>query len=137
MYLVHDFVPVEVIDPAKRLRLTVGKGVKKEVIDPKAGAAAGATNPFAEGQFFARPGVAKALERYRHYLLIEAGMIGQLYQSLSFISKRFITNSKNNFITSTRMLETLLVLVLFATANGIIPDGASYQDKRIKHYKHH
>ncbi len=28
-----DFVPVEVIDPAKRLTIDAGKGVKKEVID--------------------------------------------------------------------------------------------------------
>ena len=46
------------------------------------------------------PGMAKALEGTSGLAFDKAGMLGQLYQSLSFISKRFITDSKNNFITS-------------------------------------
>ena len=56
-----DYQLVEVIDPAKRLTIDAGKGVKKEVLD-KNNLAMGATNPFGESQFFARPGVAKALK---------------------------------------------------------------------------
>ena len=52
----------------------------------------GATNPFGESQFFARPGVAKALKD-TGLQQQEPGMLGQLYQSSSFISKRFITGS--------------------------------------------
>ena len=80
-----DAVPVEVIDPNKKLVVDAGKGVKKERIT-KEGAAVAATNPFAEGAFFARPGVAKALKDTS--ITQEApGMIGQLYQSLVLYPK--------------------------------------------------
>ena len=80
-----DFVPVEVIDPAKRLTIDAGKGVKKEVID-KASVATAATNPFSEGAFFARPGVAKALKD-TGLSQADPGMLGQLYQSLVLYPK--------------------------------------------------
>ena len=118
-----DFVPVEVIDPAKRLTIDVGKGVKKEVIDPKAGAAAGATNPFAEGQFFARPGVAKALKD-TGISQVEPGMIGQLYQSLVLYPKGLSQIAKTILSPVTHM-RNFVSASFFATANGIIPDGAA------------
>ena len=118
-----DFVPVEVIDPAKRLTIDAGKGVKKEVIDPKAGAAAGATNPFAEGQFFARPGVAKALKD-TGMAQVEPGMIGQLYQSLVLYPKGLSQIAKTILSPVTHM-RNFVSASFFATANGIIPDGAA------------
>jgi len=118
-----DFVPVEVIDPAKRLTIDVGKGVKKEVIDPKAGAAAGATNPFAEGQFFARPGVAKALKD-TGISQVEPSMIGQLYQSLVLYPKGLSQIAKTILSPVTHM-RNFVSASFFATANGIIPDGAA------------
>ena len=75
-----DYELVEVIDPAKRLTIDAGKGVKKEVLD-KNNIAMGATNPFGESQFFARPGVAKALKD-TGLKQQDPGMLGQLYQSL-------------------------------------------------------
>jgi hypothetical protein len=118
-----DFVPVEVIDPAKRLTIDAGKGVKKEVIDPKAGAAAGATNPFAEGQFFARPGVAKALKD-TGMAQVEPGMIGQLYQSLVLYPKGLSQIAKTILSPVTHM-RNFVSASFFATANGIIPDQAA------------
>jgi hypothetical protein len=118
-----DFVPVEVIDPAKRLTIDAGKGVKKEIIDPKAGAAAGATNPFAEGQFFARPGVAKALKD-TGMAQVEPGMIGQLYQSLVLYPKGLSQIAKTILSPVTHM-RNFVSASFFATANGIIPDQAA------------
>jgi hypothetical protein len=118
-----DFVPVEVIDPAKRLTIDAGKGVKREVIDPKAGAAAGATNPFAEGQFFARPGVAKALKD-TGMAQVEPGMIGQLYQSLVLYPKGLSQIAKTILSPVTHM-RNFVSASFFATANGIIPDQAA------------
>ena len=119
-----DFVPVEVIDPAKRLTIDVGKGVKKEVIDPKAGAAAGATNPFAEGQFFARPGVAKALKD-TGMSQVEPGMIGQLYQSLVLYPKGLSQIAKTILSPVTHM-RNFVSASFFATANGIITGWCCY-----------
>ena len=116
-----DFVPVEVIDPAKRLTIDAGKGVKKEVIDPKAGAAAGATNPFAEGQFFARPGVAKALKD-TGMAQVEPGMIGQLYQSLVLYPKGLSQIAKT-ILSPVTHVRNFVSAGAFATAIGIIPDG--------------
>ena len=55
----------------------------------------GSINPLNE--LYTTPGMAKALEG-TSLAFDKAGMLGQLYQSLNLISKRFITDSKNNFI---------------------------------------
>ena len=115
-----DAVPVEVIDPNKKLVVDAGKGVKKERIT-KEGAAVAATNPFAEGAFFARPGVAKALKDTS--ISQEApGMIGQLYQSLVLYPKGLSQVAKTILSPVTHM-RNFVSASFFATANGIIPDG--------------
>ena len=115
-----DAVPVEVIDPNKRLVVDAGKGVKKERLT-KEGAAVAATNPFAEGAFFARPGVAKALKDTS--ITQEApGMIGQLYQSLVLYPKGLSQVAKTILSPVTHM-RNFVSASFFATANGIIPDG--------------
>ena len=117
-----DFVPVEVIDPAKRLTIDAGKGVKKEVID-KASVATAATNPFSEGAFFARPGVAKALKD-TGLSQADPGMLGQLYQSLVLYPKGLSQVAKTILSPVTHM-RNFVSASFFATANGIIPDGAA------------
>ena len=115
-----DYELVEVIDPAKRLTVDAGKGVKKEVID-KNNLAMGATNPFGESQFFARPGVAKALKD-TGLTQQEPGMIGQLYQSLVLYPKGLSQVAKTILSPVTHM-RNFVSASFFATANGIIPDG--------------
>jgi len=115
-----DYQLVEVIDPAKRLTIDAGKGVKKEVID-KNNLAMGATNPFGESQFFARPGVAKALKD-TGLSQQEPGMIGQLYQSLVLYPKGLSQVAKTILSPVTHM-RNFVSASFFATANGIIPDG--------------
>jgi len=115
-----DFVPVEVIDPAKRLTIDAGKGVKKEVLD-KGNVAMGATNPFSEQSFFARPGVAKALKD-TGLQQQDPGMLGQLYQSLVLYPKGLSQVAKTILSPVTHM-RNFVSASFFATANGIIPDG--------------
>jgi hypothetical protein len=115
-----DYQLVEVIDPAKRLTIDAGKGVKKEVLD-KNNLAMGATNPFGESQFFARPGVAKALKD-TGLQQQEPGMIGQLYQSLVLYPKGLSQVAKTILSPVTHM-RNFVSASFFATANGIIPDG--------------
>jgi len=104
-----DYQLVEVIDPAKRLTIDAGKGVKKEVLD-KNNLAMGATNPFGESQFFARPGVAKALKD-TGLQQQEPGMLGQLYQSLVLYPKGLSQVAKTILSPVTHM------------RNFVIPDG--------------
>ncbi len=115
-----DYQMVEVIDPAKRLTVDAGKGVKKEVLD-KGNVAMGATNPFSESQFFARPGVAKALKD-TGLTQQEPGMLGQLYQSLVLYPKGLSQVAKTILSPVTHM-RNFVSASFFATANGIIPDG--------------
>jgi len=115
-----DYQLVEVIDPAKRLTVDAGKGVKKEVLD-KNNLAMGATNPFGESQFFARPGVAKALKD-TGLTQQEPGMLGQLYQSLVLYPKGLSQVAKTILSPVTHM-RNFVSASFFATANGIIPDG--------------
>ena len=115
-----DYQLVEVIDPGKRLTIDAGKGVKKEVLD-KNNIAMGATNPFGESQFFARPGVAKAL--YDTWMKQQdPGMLGQLYQSLVLYPKGLSQVAKTILSPVTHM-RNFVSASFFATANGIIPDG--------------
>jgi len=119
-----DFRPVAVIDRAKRLEVDAGKGVKKETraeMLSRVGDSAAATNPFAEGQFFARPGVAKALED-TGLQQVAPGMIGQLYQSLVLYPKGLSQIAKTILSPVTHM-RNFVSASFFATANGIIPDG--------------
>ena len=115
-----DYQLVEVIDPAKRLTVDAGKGAKKEVLD-KNNVAMGATNPFGESQFFARPGVAKALYD-TGMKQQEPGMLGQLYQSLVLYPKGLSQVAKTILSPVTHM-RNFVSASFFATANGIIPDG--------------
>jgi hypothetical protein len=115
-----DYQMVEVIDPAKRLTVDAGKGVKKEVLD-KGNVAMGATNPFSESQFFARPGVAKALKD-TGLQQQDPGMLGQLYQSLVLYPKGLSQVAKTILSPVTHM-RNFVSASFFATANGIIPDG--------------
>ena len=115
-----DYELVEVIDPAKRLTIDAGKGVKKEVLD-KNNVAMGATNPFGESQFFARPGVAKALKD-TGLQQQDPGMLGQLYQSLVLYPKGLSQVAKTILSPVTHM-RNFVSASFFATANGIIPDG--------------
>jgi len=115
-----DYQLVEVIDPAKRLTVDAGKGVKKQVID-KNNVAMGATNPFGESQFFARPGVAKALKD-TGLQQQDPGMLGQLYQSLVLYPKGLSQVAKTILSPVTHM-RNFVSASFFATANGIIPDG--------------
>jgi hypothetical protein len=115
-----DYELVEVIDPAKRLTIDAGKGVKKEVLD-KNNIAMGATNPFGESQFFARPGVAKALKD-TGLKQQDPGMLGQLYQSLVLYPKGLSQVAKTILSPVTHM-RNFVSASFFATANGIIPDG--------------
>jgi len=115
-----DYQLVEVIDPAKRLTIDAGKGVKKQVID-KNNVAMGATNPFGESQFFARPGVAKALYD-TGMKQQDPGMLGQLYQSLVLYPKGLSQVAKTILSPVTHM-RNFVSASFFATANGIIPDG--------------
>jgi len=115
-----DYQLVEVIDPAKRLTIDAGKGVKKEVLD-KNNVAMGATNPFGESQFFARPGVAKALYE-TGMKQQDPGMLGQLYQSLVLYPKGLSQVAKTILSPVTHM-RNFVSASFFATANGIIPDG--------------
>ena len=117
-----DYQLVEVIDPAKRLTVDAGKGVKKEVLD-KGNVAMGATNPFGESQFFARPGVAKALKD-TGLQQQDPGMLGQLYQSLVLYPKSLSQVAKTILSPVTHM-RNFVSASFFATANGIIPDGAA------------
>jgi hypothetical protein len=117
-----DYQLVEVIDPAKRLTVDAGKGVQKQVID-KNNAAMGATNPFGESQFFARPGVAKALYD-TGMKQQDPGMLGQLYQSLVLYPKGLSQVAKTILSPVTHM-RNFVSASFFATANGIIPDGAA------------
>jgi hypothetical protein len=117
-----DYQLVEVIDPAKRLTIDAGKGVKKEVLD-KGNVAMGATNPFGESQFFARPGVAKALKD-TGLTQQEPGMLGQLYQSLVLYPKGLSQVAKTILSPVTHM-RNFVSASFFATANGIIPDQAA------------
>ncbi len=117
-----DYQLVEVIDPAKRLTIDAGKGVKKEVLD-KGNVAMGATNPFGESQFFARPGVAKALKD-TGLQQQDPGMLGQLYQSLVLYPKGLSQVAKTILSPVTHM-RNFVSASFFATANGIIPDGAA------------
>ena len=117
-----DYQLVEVIDPAKRLTIDAGKGVKKEVLD-KNNVAMGATNPFGESQFFARPGVAKALKD-TGLKQQDPGMLGQLYQSLVLYPKGLSQVAKTILSPVTHM-RNFVSASFFATANGIIPDGAA------------
>ena len=115
-----DYQLVEVIDPGKRLTIDAGKGVKKEVLD-KNNVAMGATNPFGESQFFARPGVAKALYD-TGMKQQDPGMLGQLYQSLVLYPKGLSQVAKTILSPVTHM-RNFVSASFFATANGIIPDG--------------
>ncbi len=115
-----DYELVEVIDPGKRLTVDAGKGVKKEVLD-KNNVAMGATNPFSESQFFARPGVAKALKDTGMQTQ-DPGMLGQLYQSLVLYPKGLSQVAKTILSPVTHM-RNFVSASFFATANGIIPDG--------------
>jgi hypothetical protein len=115
-----DYQLVEVIDPGKRLTIDAGKGVKKEVLD-KNNIAMGATNPFGESQFFARPGVAKALYD-TGMKQQDPGMLGQLYQSLVLYPKGLSQVAKTILSPVTHM-RNFVSASFFATANGIIPDG--------------
>ena len=117
-----DYQLVEVIDPAKRLTVDAGKGVKKEVLD-KGNVAMGATNPFGESQFFARPGVAKALKD-TGLQQQDPGMLGQLYQSLVLYPKGLSQVAKTILSPVTHM-RNFVSASFFATANGIIPDQAA------------
>jgi len=117
-----DYQMVEVIDPAKRLTVDAGKGVKKEVLD-KGNVAMGATNPFSESQFFARPGVAKALKD-TGLQQQDPGMLGQLYQSLVLYPKGLSQVAKTILSPVTHM-RNFVSASFFATANGIIPDQAA------------
>ena len=115
-----DYELVEVIDPGKRLTIDAGKGVKKQVVD-KNNIAMGATNPFGESQFFARPGVAKALYD-TGMKQQDPGMLGQLYQSLVLYPKGLSQVAKTILSPVTHM-RNFVSASFFATANGIIPDG--------------
>ncbi len=119
-----DYQLVEVIDPGKRLEVTAGKGVKKETrteLLQRRGEAAAATNPFSESQFFARPGVAKALKD-TGLQQQDPGMLGQLYQSLVLYPKGLSQVAKTILSPVTHM-RNFVSASFFATANGIIPDG--------------
>jgi len=119
-----DYELVEVIDPGKRLEVSAGKGVKKETrreLLERRGEAAAATNPFSESQFFARPGVAKALKD-TGIAQQQPGMIGQLYQSLVLYPKGLSQVAKTILSPVTHM-RNFVSASFFATANGIIPDG--------------
>jgi hypothetical protein len=89
----------------------------------RVGDSAAATNPFAEGQFFARPGVAKALED-TGLQQVAPGMIGQLYQSLVLYPKGLSQIAKTILSPVTHM-RNFVSASFFATANGIIPDQAA------------
>jgi hypothetical protein len=118
-----DYELVEVIDPGKRLTVDAGKGAKetrRELLERR-GQAASATNPFSESQFFARPGVAKALKD-TGITQQEPGMIGQLYQSLVLYPKGLSQVAKTILSPVTHM-RNFVSASFFATANGIIPDG--------------
>ena len=119
-----DYELVEVIDPGKKLEVTAGKGVKKETrteLLQRRGEALSATNPFSESQFFARPGVAKALKD-TGITQQQPGMIGQLYQSLVLYPKGLSQVAKTILSPVTHM-RNFVSASFFATANGIIPDG--------------
>ena len=81
----------------------------------------GATNPFGESQFFARPGVAKALYE-TGMKQQDPGMLGQLYQSLVLYPKGLSQVAKTILSPVTHM-RNFVSASFFATANGIIPDG--------------
>ena len=119
-----DYQLVEVIDPGKRLTIDAGKGVQKETrreLLERRGKAAAATNPFSESQFFARPGVAKALYD-TGMKQQDPGMLGQLYQSLVLYPKGLSQVAKTILSPVTHM-RNFVSASFFATANGIIPDG--------------
>ena len=118
-----DYQLVEVIDPGKKLTIDAGKAAKetrRELLERR-GEAAAATNPFSESQFFARPGVAKALKD-TGITQQEPGMIGQLYQSLVLYPKGLSQVAKTILSPVTHM-RNFVSASFFATANGIIPDG--------------
>jgi len=119
-----DYQIVDVIDPGKRLEVTAGKGVQKETrtqLLDRRGQAAAATNPFSESNFFARPGVAKALYD-TGMKQQDPGMLGQLYQSLVLYPKGLSQVAKTILSPVTHM-RNFVSASFFATANGIIPDG--------------
>jgi len=120
-----DYQLVEVIDPGKRLTVDAGKGAKetRTQLLQRRGDAAAATNPFGESQFFARPGVAKALKD-TGLQQQEPGMLGQLYQSLVLYPKGLSQVAKTILSPVTHM-RNFVSASFFATANGIIPDGAA------------
>jgi hypothetical protein len=101
-----DFVRVEVIDPAQTLNVNI---------------ASGASNPFGDitKPFFARPGVAEALQKTSMNTQ-GSGVLGRLYESLVLYPKATSQIAKTILSPITHM-RNFVSAGAFAAANGIIP----------------
>ena len=101
-----DFVRVEVIDPAQTLNVNI---------------ASGASNPFGDitKPFFARPGVAEALQKTSMNTQ-SSGILGRLYESLVLYPKATSQIAKTILSPITHM-RNFVSAGAFAAANGIIP----------------
>jgi hypothetical protein len=103
-----DFKKIEVIDPSGKLSISKG-----------------ATNPFADAQnpLYARPGVADALKQTS--LATENNkFLAQMYESLVLYPKATSQIAKTILSPVTHM-RNFVSAGAFATANGIVPDGAA------------
>ena len=104
----EDFKKIEVIDPSGKLSISKG-----------------ATNPFADPQkpLYARPGVADALKQTS--LQTENNkFLAQMYESLVLYPKATSQIAKTILSPVTHM-RNFVSAGAFATANGIVPDGAA------------
>jgi hypothetical protein len=103
-----DFKKIEVIDPSGKLSISKG-----------------ATNPFADAQnpLYARPGVADALKQ-TSMSTENNKFLAQMYESLVLYPKATSQIAKTILSPVTHM-RNFVSAGAFATANGIIPDGAA------------
>ena len=103
-----DFKKIEVIDPSGKLSISKG-----------------ATNPFADAQnpLYARPGVADALKQ-TSMSTENNKFLAQMYESLVLYPKATSQIAKTILSPVTHM-RNFVSAGAFATANGIVPDGAA------------
>ena len=104
----EDFKKIEVIDPSGKLSISKG-----------------ATNPFADPQkpLYARPGVADALKQ-TSLQTDNNKFLAQMYESLVLYPKATSQIAKTILSPVTHM-RNFVSAGAFATANGIVPDGAA------------
>ena len=120
----NDYRKIQVIDPAQTLDVGIGKTKKPLASTPTTGSF-NPFNPLGEiGEpFFARPGVADAIEK-TSFTAADTGALGKLYSSLVLYPKATSQIAKT-ILSPVTHVRNFISAGAFATANGIIPDGAA------------